>query len=77
MYKTKRQVKIKVQEQKCSILNPALCLIQLTLLKKTGEKVELYEPFPNDLGKVCVLTNHQTHYKGHLYCLPEELEVIK
>ena len=47
------------------------------VIKKTGEKVELYEPFPNDLGKVCVLTNQQTHYKGHLYCLPEELEVIK
>ena len=45
--------------------------------KKTGEKVQLYEPFPNDLGTICVLHNYDAPYKGHSNVLPEELEVIK
>ena len=47
------------------------------IIKKTGEKVELYDPFPNDLGTVCVLQNNVGPYCGHLMVYPEELEVIK
>ena len=47
------------------------------IIKKTGEKVELYDPFPNDLGTVCVLQNNDGPYCGHLMVYPEELEVIK
>ena len=47
------------------------------IIKKTGEKVQLYEPFPNDLGTICGLHNYDAPYKGHSNVLPEELEVIK
>ena len=47
------------------------------IIKKTGEKVELGEPFPNDNGTICVLQNHKGNYRGHDYVFLEELEVIK
>ena len=47
------------------------------IIKKTGEKVELYDPFPNDLGTVCVLQSNDGPYCGHLMLYPEEIEVIK
>ena len=53
------------------IFNPTHIII------KTGEKVELGEPFPNDNGTICVLKNHKGIYRGHEYVKPEELEVIK
>jgi len=43
------------------------------IIKRTGVEVMLYEPFPNDNGSICVVTENERH----CYCEPNELEVIK